>query len=121
MKKLLFIIGLISSATLAIGVTFKLLHIEGANALFIAGLLILLLIFIPVFSFEKYRTVDAKKSYERLKIIFGATAAVIVGISGLFKLMHLMGADILLLFGAFIFIAGFLPIYFYSMYKKSIS
>jgi len=121
MKKILFVIGFVSSVILTIGVTLKILHIQGANALFMVGFLALLLIFVPVLAFEKYKAAATKKSYERLKIILGAVAAVIVGISGLFKLMHFMGADVLLMIGALIFIAGFLPLFFYSMYKKSIA
>jgi hypothetical protein len=119
MKKLLFVIGLISSVTLTVGVTFKLLHIQGANVLFMVGFLVLLLIFVPALAFEKYKAAASKKIYERLKIILGGASAIIVGIAGIFKLLHLMGADVLLMIGALVFIAGFLPLFFYSMYKKS--
>jgi hypothetical protein len=121
MKKILFVIGFISSVILTIGVTFKLLHIQGANALFMVGFLVLLLIFVPVLAFKKYKAAAHKKLYERLKIILGAASAIVVGIAGLLKLVHFMGAELLLLIGALIFTAGFLPFFFYSMYKKSIS
>lgn len=116
----MFTIGYIASAILTISIIFKLLHLAGANVLFIIGFLGLLLIFIPLFAFDKYRIASSSISYERLKIIFGGTAAVITGISGLFKLMHLQGANVLLIWGAFIFTVGFLPLFFYSMCKKSI-
>jgi hypothetical protein len=33
----------------------------------------------------------------------------------------LQGADLLLMLGAFVFAFGFLPFYFFTMYKKSIA
>jgi len=121
MKKILFVIGFVSSVILTIGVTLKILHIQGANALFMVGFLALLLIFVPVLAFEKYKAAASKKLFERLKIILGAVSAIVVGIAGLLKLVHFMGTDVLLMIGALIFIAGFLPLFFYSMYKKSIA
>jgi hypothetical protein len=121
MKKILFVIGFISSVILTIGVTFKLLHIQGANAFFMVGFLVLLLIFVPVLAFKKYKAAAHKKLYERLKIILGAASAIVVGMAGLLKLVHFMGAEVLLMIGALVFTAGFLPLFFYSMYIKSIS
>ena len=56
-----------------------------------------------------------------MEIILGAASAIISGLAGLFKLMHLQGADILLAAGAFVFAFGFLPFFFYAMYKESVS
>jgi hypothetical protein len=46
MKKLLYLTGFLGSATLALGATFKLLHLPGANQLYIIGFLVVLLIFV---------------------------------------------------------------------------
>jgi hypothetical protein len=121
MKKFLYLIGFIGSVTFTAGVTFKLLHMSGGNELFIAGFLIILLVFIPLLAFDRYKVAISGALSERLKIIFGVSAAVITGISGLFKLLHLAGAAWLLLLGAFVFVAGFLPFLFFTMYKKSVS
>ncbi len=121
MKKLLYIIGFIGACLLTIGVTFKLLHYAGAYQLFMAGFLILLLIFVPLLAFDRYKVAISKAISERLKIILGVAAAIISGLSAVFKSMHLAGADYLLIAGAFIFAFGFLPFLFFTMYKKSIS
>lgn len=121
MKKLMYLIGFIGAATLAGGVTFKLLNITGGNELFTIGFLTLLLVFVPLLAIDRYKVAIARALSDRLKIIFGLLAAVITGLSGLFKLLHLQGADILLLLGAFVFVVGFLPFLFFTMYKKSIS
>ena len=121
MKKMMYIIGFISSITLTAGVTFKLLQIPFGNPLFMVGLLIFLLIFIPLLAIDSYKVALSKTISIRLKIILGAVAAGIVGLSSLFKLMHLQGADLLLMLGAVVFALGFLPFYFFTMYKKSMA
>ena len=116
----MFLIGFLSSAILTIGITFKLLHFPGATKLFMIGFLLLLLVFVPTFAFNKYRAATSSTLSDRLQIILGGASAVITGISGLFKFVHLQGADIFLILGVLIFVAGFLPLFFYSLYKKSI-
>ena len=57
----------------------------------------------------------------KFRFIAGMTAAVLVGLSVVFKLFHLMGANILLILGVFTFAFGYLPFLFFSLYKKSVS
>jgi cation transport ATPase len=121
MKKVLYFTGFIGSLALTAGVTFKLMHWPWANVLFIIGFLFLLLIFIPLLAIDRYKVSLSKAVSVKTKIIMGAIAAIITGLSGLFKMMHLQGADLLLMLGAFVFAFGFLPFYFFTMYKKSIA
>ncbi|WP_299213920.1 hypothetical protein [uncultured Aquimarina sp.] len=121
MKKLMYFIGFVGALTLTTGITFKLLWYPGANKLFIIGFLLLLLVFVPMLAFDRYKVAIAKTLSERLKIILGCISGVIVGLSGLFKLMHWMGAEVLLLAGAFIFAIGYLPFLFFTMYKRALA
>lgn len=57
----------------------------------------------------------------KLKVILGSFSALIVGLAGVFKVLHLQWADHLLLGGMLLFTFGFLPFLFFRMYKKSIS
>ncbi len=117
----MYLISFIGSVTLTAGITFKLLSYPGANVLFIIGFLTFLLVFMPLYAIDRYKVAISKTISERLKVILGLTAAIITGLSGLFKLMHLQGTQILLLAGAFIFAVGYLPFFFFTMYKKSIA
>ncbi|AXT56127.1 hypothetical protein J8L88_13020 [Aquimarina sp. MMG015] len=121
MKKLMYFIGFIGALTLTVGVVFKILWYPGANKLFMTGFLLLLLIFVPMLAIDRYKVAIAKTLSERLKIVLGCVSGVIVGLSGLFKLMHWMGAEVLLLAGAFIFVVGYLPFLFFTMYRKSLA
>ncbi len=118
MKKLLFITGFLGALSLTLGAMFKILHYPGANSLFIAGLMLLLLVFVPMFSYSRYKLSIARPRIEKLQLIFGATAAVIVGLSGIFKVLHLMGANLLMMLGTLVFALGFLPMLFISLYRR---
>lgn len=121
MKKLMYLIGFMGSITLTAGVTFKLLMMPFATELFMVGFLTLFLVFVPLVAIDLYKVSLSQSISARLKIILGLLAAVVSGLSGLFKIMHLQGADLLLMLGAFVFACGFLPFYFFNMYKRSIS
>ena len=120
MRVLMYLIGFIGSVSLTIGVTFKLLHLPGANTLFIVGYLTVCLVFIPLLAFDRLKTAAAKVLSERLKIILGVISSIILGLAGLFKVMHLQGADWMLIIGVVVFVLGFLPLFFFSLYQKSI-
>ncbi len=121
LKRVTYGIGFIGAAALTIGITMKLLNYPGANTPFTIGFLVLLLIFVPLSAIDKYKVMIAKALSERLKLILGTLSAIIIGSSGLFKVLHLQGAEMLLMLGSFILLIGFLPFLFFSMYKKSIS
>ena len=121
MKKFMYFIGFLGATALTAGITFKLLNLPFGYEFFATGFLILLLIFVPLYAFDRYKVTIAKNISQRMKIILGVVAAIITGLAGLFKVLHLQGADLLLMLGAFIFTVGFLPFLFFTMYKKSIS
>lgn len=121
MKKLTYLMGFIGSVSLTAGATFKLLHLPGANQLFMMGYLVFLLIFIPLLALDRFKVSIANSLSNKWKIILGVLSSVILGLAGIFKIMHLQGAHILLMSGIIIFSIGFLPFLFFNMYKKSVS
>ena len=56
-----------------------------------------------------------------MKMVSGIVAAGSTGLAVLFKLMHFQGADFLLMLGALVFVVGFLPFFYFTMYKQSVS
>lgn len=117
----MYLIGFLSSIALTAGVTLKLLGMPFGMELFTVGFLVLLLFFIPLLAIDRYKVTLSKTVWVKWRFILGVLAAIATGLSGLFKLMHLQGADLLLMLGAFVFAFGFLPLYFFNMYKKSVS
>lgn len=121
MKKVMYSIGFLGSLSLTTGLTLNLLQVPFGTDLLTVGFLTLLLVFIPLLAIDRYKIALSKALSVRLKIILGAIAAALTGLSGLFKLLHLQGAEILLILGALVFALGFLPFFYFTMYKKSVS
>lgn len=119
MKKLMYLIGFIGSAALSLGVLFKLMHWPGANVLLLSGMISFLLIFIPLLAIDRYKVEISKALSTKLKFIGGVSSAILVGVSAIFKIFHLQGANVLLVLGIASFVFAFLPFLFFSLYKKS--
>ncbi len=121
MKILIHLAGLLSSVTACLGLTFKILHWPGADELLIYGFIVFTLVFIPIHAYSKWRTEKYTNRIEKLKLLVGFACSLLTGISVLFKILHLTGADALFITGALLFITGFLPVLFYAMYMKPAS
>ncbi|KAA5545716.1 hypothetical protein [Adhaeribacter rhizoryzae] len=120
MKKLMYFIGLISSMSISIGWLFKLLHWPGGGELFTYGFLGFVLLFLPLLAIDRYKLNLQAALSEKLRLVLGFGSAIVTGMAVLFKMMHLQGADILLIGGALIFAFGFLPFLFFRMYRKAL-
>lgn len=121
MKRIMYAIGLITTIGMTMGLTFKILHMPGADELFTYGFFGFTLIFLPMITIDRYKQNLHKALSERLRLLLGFLSSVGIGFSVLFKIFHLQYADVLLLVGIAIFSFGFLPFLFFSMYKKAIS
>ncbi len=117
-RKTIFIAGFVGALALTAGVMFKLLHFPGGDQLFIAGFLTLFMGFIPLLVLDRYKVIREQAFQDRLKVFAGTSASVLVGMAGLFKILHFPGADVLLVVGAVLFALGFLPLFFLSLYHK---
>jgi len=121
MKKIMYGVGLITAISMTIGLTFKILHMPGADELFNFGFFGFTLIFLPMLTMDRFKQNLHRALSERLRLVLGFLSAVLIGTSVLFKTFHYQGADVVLLVGISFFSFGFLPFLFFSMYKKSIS
>jgi hypothetical protein len=121
MKKLMFLIGLTTSMSMTMGLMMKFLHMPGGEELVNFGFLAFALLFLPMLTFSRYKENPGKLSYEKVKIVFGFLSALFTGLAVLFKMtMDLDISTVMLMTGASIFSFGFLPLQFFTMYRKSI-
>ena len=121
MKKVMYSIGLISAVALSVGWLFTVLRWPGGSELFNYGFLVFLLLFIPLLAIDRYKANLKNALREKLKVVIGSASGIVVGISLVFKFLHLQGADIIFVVGMLMFSFGFLPFLFFSMYKKAVS
>lgn len=117
----MFSIGLLASMSISIGWLFKVLGWLGGGDLFTYGFLAFVLLFLPMLAIDRYKLVLNKALTEKLRVILGFTSAIVTGLAVLFKIMHLQGANQLLILGTLLFSFGFLPFLFFRMYKKSMA
>lgn len=117
MKIVVYGVGMFASMAVSIGLTFKLLHWPGADELITYGFIAFTLLFIPLIAIIS----SVVTGFDKTKKFLGLAASVVTGLSVVFKLLHLQGADMLLLAGTFLFSVGYLPFLFYGMYKKSVT
>ena len=120
MKKFMYAIGLITTISMTMGLTFKILHMPGAEELFNLGFFGFVLIFLPLITIERFKINAHRSLHEKLRFAFGFLSLVVVTASMLFKIFHYDGANLLWLVGLSIFSFGFLPFLFFNMYKKSV-
>jgi hypothetical protein len=119
MKKLIYVVGLLSTMSCSLGFFFKILHLPGADQLLSFGFLGFALLFLPLTSLGFFKTNIGKSTTEKLKFILGTISGLFAGLGVLFKFLHLIGADQLLVAGGFIFTLAYLPVMFFDMYVKS--
>ncbi len=119
MRKVIFTIGFMSAIAVSLGWLFVTLSWPGGRELFNSGFLGLLMLFIPMMAIYRYKIRRPKIVLERLRIALGTVSSFITGLSLVFKVLHLQGADVLLILGVLIFTFGFLPFLFFNLYRKS--
>jgi len=120
MKKLMYLIGLGSSISLGMGLCFKLLGWLGGDELLIYGFLTFTLLFLPMMTIDRFTVKIQKSLSDKLRFALGSISALIAGVAVLFKILHLQGADQLLLIAAVVFSFGFLPFLFFTNYRKAV-
>lgn len=119
MKQIMFGSGMLFSMALSMGSLFKIMWWPGANNLIITGALGLGFIFFPLLAIHQYRLNANKILGEKLRYALGISSAIMFSLSIVFKMFHLMGANVLFILSMLIFTFGFLPFLFFRMYKKT--
>jgi hypothetical protein len=119
MKKVIYLVGLLSTMSFSIGWTFRLFQWPGGVELINYGLLAFAFLFVPMMAVNHFKFKIQRAPRERWYMILGLLSAVLIGLTVIFKYLHLQGADILLLCWMCIFSFAFLPLLFFNLYKKA--
>lgn len=127
MKKLTYVVGLLSSMMMCIGATMNILHLPGAGNLAVVGVgtigfFAFALLYLPLLAITNFKgAIKRQPWFEKTKLIAGCLSGIMLGTAVAFKVLHLPGADQFMLTGAALLTFGFLPFVFFSMYKKSLA
>ena len=116
MKTKIYITGLITTSLVFLGVIFKILHWPGASILLTAGILMLLILFLPAALHSSYKGEGRRESLTLYVIIY--ITCLMSFVSMLFKIQHWPGAGLLLIVAIPFPFVVFLPVYLYITGKN---
>ena len=116
MKKILYLIGLLSTAFTFLGSIFKIMHWPGASVMIIIGAFSFAFIFIPLLIFIKFK--EDIFLFDKFIYSIGVVLGTILMVGFIFKLMHWPWATVLMLSSIVIFNFVYIPVYFLSRFKR---
>ena len=112
MKKALNVSLLTSAIILVLGVIFKIYHLPGAAACFVAGTGISVLAVFPILSIVLYK--QPLTLIQKVVDLLGTLNVLLFSVGCLFKVMHWPMATILMLTGISLHSLVYVPLYFYQ-------
>jgi hypothetical protein len=120
MKKILFFSGFATTFLLTTGFTFKQLHWPGANVLLTIGNFGLIVTILLIAS-NGIKQASNHTTAFNVRIFTGVIAAMLIAVGSIFKLFHFPTANIQFVLGILLLNFVFLPLFFYQLYKQSVS
>lgn len=120
MKKLLYLIGFITTIFLTTSFLFKALHWPFAGLLLLISAFLLILVLLPLIFLYFYRKQFSEYVSYKLKYLFGYLGVALFLTASLLKVFHWPGSGVLLVLSVAVINFGFLPFLFYRLYKKTV-
>ncbi|MCB0696921.1 MAG: hypothetical protein KDC07_06135, partial [Chitinophagaceae bacterium] len=116
MKKLMIISGASAAFILLTGSLFNLAHWPGAGILFVTGMILFSLLFLPVLFLLK--TKEAGSARDKVVLTTGTLVGILYCLSALFLVMHWPGARIMWISTLTLSFFVLLPVYFFNGIRK---
>jgi len=116
MKKFLIIFGAFILMLITFATQFKLMHWPGAGPLFVMGIFLFSMFFLPIFFID--RMTKNPKGLNIVTNIFALFSTMMLFMGVLFKMMHWPGAGPMIVFGALLFIIPTLILYVIQQFKE---
>jgi hypothetical protein len=115
MKQKIYIFGLVTAMIVTLGALFKVNHWPGAGILLIAGISVLVFLFMPLALFSSFKTEDNKN--KRILYIITWLTICVVFLGMLFKVQSWQGAGYLMLISIPFPFLVFLPVFLFFTSK----
>ncbi len=116
MKNFTYIFGLTSALLSILGAFFKKMHWPGASILMTVGIVMVVLVFLPLYFITNQREQVEKKN--PIYAIVGYLTIALLLAGALFKIMHWPGAGIMIQVGIGFLIVGFIPLYVVNVFQR---
>lgn len=116
MKKLMIISGALSVTAFLGGSVLKLLHWQGASAMFPLAILSFSLLFLPLLVILKIK--EATDSRDKIITVLGSAVGILYSLATLFAIEHWEGRTMLWLATTGVSFLVFIPVYFFTGIRK---
>lgn len=121
--KMKYIFGYLGLALLLTGAVLKMSHLPGSGWALLLSVVILNFGYLPILFYRSYKGSGTKdhtdNSYTRKQYILGLLGIALLLTGAILKILHLPGAAVLLGIAVLVINFGFLPFFFYHLYKKT--
>jgi len=122
MKKLTYIIGLISTMAMSMVWVFRILNRgELGNVIFAFGGLLFVIGFLPLVGNGYFNSTSDNPLIEKVKTSLGVACLTATAVGILARITHFPGSNTLVLYASVCFTFLFLPVFFLCMYRRSIA
>ncbi len=117
MKNFTYLFGLTSAILTILGSFFKRMHWPGAGIMITVGLVLIVLVFLPLYFTTSYREQTGKKNPVYAIVGYLTMALLLAGAA--FKIQHWPGAGWLIYASIGFLLIGFVPLYVVNVFQKS--
>lgn len=117
MKKFTYIFGISSALLTILGAIFKKMHWPGASILVTVGIVLIVLVFLPLYFITNQKEQTEHKN--PIYAIVGYLTIALLLAGALFKLMHWPGSGLVLQLGTGFLVIGFIPLYVVNVFQRS--
>jgi hypothetical protein len=117
MKNFTYIFGLSSAILTILGSFFKRMHWPGAGIMITVGMMLIVLVFLPLYFISSHREQPERKNPVYAIVGYLTIALFLVGAT--FKIMHWPGAGYMIYISVGFLLIGFIPLYVVNVFQRS--
>lgn len=117
MKNFTYIFGLSSAILTILGSFFKRMHWPGAGMMLTVGMVLIVLVFLPLYFISNHREQSERKNPVYAIVGYLTIALLLTGAT--FKIMHWPGAGMMLYVSVGFILIGFIPLYVVNVFQRS--
>lgn len=117
MKNFTYIFGLSSAILTILGSFFKRMHWPGAGIMITVGMMLIVLVFLPMYFIINHREQPERKNPVYAIVGYLTIALFLVGAT--FKIMHWPGAGYMIYISVGFLLVGFIPLYVVNVFQRS--
>lgn len=118
MKKIIYISGFVFSFSFSLNMLFRQMQWE-SGVFYFMTFFSLVIFLLPSIAIMAYRNRKMLSILDKFRMTLGVLSGMALGTGMIFKSFHFPTSNMLITIGTLMFAVGFLPIFFFQLYKRS--